>query len=69
MQISSDDEPILPPVLVIDAEDEAEVAADLAQTVVDLEPLKDQVNKCRCSLFNGQHCINQFTFAEQDQIR
>ena len=69
MQISSDDEPILPPVLVIDAEDEAEVAADLAQTVVDLEPLKDRVNKSKCSLFNGQRCIDQFRFAEQDQIQ
>lgn len=54
---------------VDDAEDEMEAAAVLARTVVDLEPLKDQVNKCRCTLFNGQRCIDQFTDAESDEIR
>jgi hypothetical protein len=56
--------------VIDDAEDEADAAVDLAaETLADIEPSKTKVNKCRCSLFNGQRCIEQFSSDEQDQIR
>ena len=69
MYLEHNDEATTATAIINDAEDEAESAAVMARTLVDLEPLKDKVSKCRCTLFIGQHCIDQFTNAESDEIR
>ncbi|XP_011673647.2 uncharacterized protein LOC115927520 [Strongylocentrotus purpuratus] len=73
MDLSSDNESvILGPGPVIDDEEEAAAATNLAQQIhvdLDLEPLKDRVNKCNCRIFNRRRCIKQFSVAEQESIR
>ncbi|XP_011662879.2 uncharacterized protein LOC105437692 [Strongylocentrotus purpuratus] len=72
MDLSSDNESVIrrPGPVIDDVEEEAAAATNLAQQIdLDLEPLKDRVNKCNCRIFNGRRCIEQFSVAEQESIR
>lgn len=72
MDLSSDNESVIlgPGPVIDDVEEEAAAATNLAQQIdLDLEPLKDRVNKCNCRIFNGRRCTEQFSVAEQESIR
>ncbi|XP_064630815.1 uncharacterized protein LOC135489401 [Lineus longissimus] len=44
-------------------------AATLAENELDFVAVPDRKNHCRCQLFSGDRCINQFTENEQNEIR
>ncbi|XP_033124806.1 protein Hook homolog 2-like [Anneissia japonica] len=52
-----------------DTEEEFEDIIEVAHDLQNLEPQARIQCKCNCTLFNGHRCINQFSPAQQDEIR